>query len=298
MTSGGLPIGDPIGVVLSGDLSNDGDQYQLDIFREYWEPGRKRSDLPQAERDRTEVSGFAQPIEQMKFAYWLGFGNHDAAQSPDASGRDRWVNFTKSRLGYQCANKASYEDNYGSYSWDWGNLHLVQLNTLGFFVNGGDHHYEVDAWLKQDLLDHASDGRPVILFQHYAFTGKDSLDFWPAAYHEDYLNAIKGYNVIAIFAGHDHEPAIDTSTGYTLYRGSTGGDHSNFTPSGVFAVHVTNDYLDVAFYEWCSHGTPTKCEAGKSCAVARCASADVDPAPAVPPVQYNPVYSQHRYIGR
>lgn len=101
----------------------------------------------------------------------------------------------------------------GLYSWDWQDVHVVQLGT--FIANEPrpntssdkfDHisPYNSLNFLKNDLRDQVGkSGRPVILMSHYGFDGF-SNGWWTAEQRRKMWDAIDGYNVVAIFSGHSH----------------------------------------------------------------------------------------------
>lgn len=129
-------------------------------------------------------------------------GNHDGPQG-DTFVVDAIIERNKTRPGV-----ANVSGNGLHYSWDWGPLHLV---NLGIFVGEGerrrdDHHYAPRAsleFLKADLAKHVGDsGRPVILSHHLHL---DAPEYdWPVEDLAAYYDAIRGFNVIAIFNGHTH----------------------------------------------------------------------------------------------
>jgi cytolysin (calcineurin-like family phosphatase) len=146
-----------------------------------------------------------------------------------------------------------------AYSWDWGRLHLVQTHRFA----GDTRKGAVDSlpWLERDLAAHASDGRPVILFQHYGWdsfsterwdpasktfddTGAGDPHWWSDAERAALRTAIKNYNVIAIFHGHQHEDAlIYNRDGLDLFKPKA-------AYMGGFAVaRVTADALEVVLAE-------------------------------------------------
>ena len=130
------------------------------------------------------------------------------------------------------------------YAWDWGPLHLV---NLGIFAGDSDerrkdHHYAPRnslAFLKSDLKKHVGDsGRPVMVSHHLHLSAPE-YD-WPkedlAAYHE----ALKPYNVIAIFNGHTHgsPPRRAVWDGTKLGRDLQGID--SFDPDDAAAAKIHN----------------------------------------------------------
>lgn len=129
-------------------------------------------------------------------------GNHDGPQG-DTFVVDAIINRNKQRPGV-----LHLSSNGLHYSWDWGPVHLI---NLGIFVGAGerrrkDHHYAPRAsleFLKADLAKHVGDsGRPVIISHHLHL---DAPEYdWPAEDLAAYYDAIRGYNVVAIFNGHTH----------------------------------------------------------------------------------------------
>lgn len=101
----------------------------------------------------------------------------------------------------------------GLYSWDWQDVHVVQLGT--FIANeprpntSSDKFEHISPYnslnfLKNDLREHVGNsGRPVILMSHYGFDGF-SNGWWTAGQRLKMWEAIDGYNVVAIFSGHSH----------------------------------------------------------------------------------------------
>lgn len=184
---------------------------------------------------------------------WVGFGNHDRYAGDTANARVR--DYVRQRMGPGCGDVVNMDSETTAYSFNWGRLHLIQLHELGFGTSGGAGFDKglprTLQWLTEDLARYAKDGRPVIVFQHYALSGADSKKDFANAFGTKLLARLAGYNVIALFAGHDHEPRRDRQNGIDIFTGSTGGQHEYHTPSGIHAVRVTSSSLDVAFYQWC-----------------------------------------------
>lgn len=154
---------------------------------------------------------------------------------------------------------ANYDDLSDSYSWDWGKLHLVQMHRFA-----GDTEKGAASglgWLSQDLKTDASDGRPVVLFQHYGWdpfsierwdpiahgfndTGTGKPHWWSEAERQALVSTIAGYNVIGIFHGHEHQTAM-------IYNR---GGLDLFKPKAAFLrgfaiVRVSDDFMDVVLAE-------------------------------------------------
>ena len=105
------------------------------------------------------------------------------------------------------------------YSWNWSDVHFVQLNLYPGNENSPDpdNPYLSPknslAFLIADLDEQVGDSdRPVILIHHYGFDNlsvgnnrsSDHPYIWGDTEIEAYWNAIADYNVIAIITGHKH----------------------------------------------------------------------------------------------
>ena len=152
-----------------------------------------------------------------------------------------------------------YDVDTDCYSWDWGGLHLVQTHR---FAGDTGHGAESSLlWLKQDLATYAADGRPVILFQHYGWdtfsterwdparrtyddNGAGPPHWWGEADRQALLAALKGYNVVGIFHGHQHDTSlVYRRDGLDLFKPKA-------AYMGGFAVaRVTSDGMDVVLGE-------------------------------------------------
>ena len=128
-------------------------------------------------------------------------------------------------------------------------MHLVQLNRFAGDTRHG--HPNGLPWLKENLAKHASDGRPVVFFQHYGFESGNSIGYsnrsrskWTPTEMNRFAEVIRNYNVIGIFHGHDHWTQTPyTWHGYDIF--SPGAAHF-----GQFAiVHVDSDTMDVVYAE-------------------------------------------------
>ena len=144
--------------------------------------------MPPSFRGRTGA------IPQSPFPLYAGLGNHDISAGVSIMPKQTYGHIQFLYRGYSAGGKTvppvirvtsidaastppdprnnnekgDYE--YGSlkYSWDWDDLHLVQLheNLTGQQTRTTSTPALALEWLKKDLKDHARDGRPVILFQH------------------------------------------------------------------------------------------------------------------------------------
>lgn len=220
LASAGRKIGHPLGMVCGGDMTDDGGG-QLKVPGEGWQ-------LKQFANRYQQGSG----PDRLHMPVYAGLGNHDL----DQDGAPPHVDWYRRELrDYVEMNHrtgvffkppvpvANYDVLSDSYSWDWGGLHMVHLQRFGGDTTKGA--VSGLPWLASDLKAAASDGRPVIVIQHYGWD-KFSLERWdpkaetfddqgsgPAHWWSDadraaLLAALKGYNVIGLFHGHEHDAAM------------------------------------------------------------------------------------------
>ncbi len=254
--SAGQAIAPPRGLVIGGDITDDGggqlavpgEGYQLRQFSQRYQEG--------VGPDRLHM-----PV-------YVGLGNHDLDQDGARPHVDWYrremrdyveINHRASVFFKPPVPADNYDVESDNYSWNWGRLHLVQLQRFGGdtrkgAVSGMD-------WLKQDLADSAADGRPVIVFQHYGWdrfsterwdtarmifddAGGGADHWWSDAERSALLDALKDYNVIGLFHGHEHDTPM-------IYRA---GSIDLFKPKAAFkggfaVVRVTDETMDVALGE-------------------------------------------------
>lgn len=188
-----------------------------------------------------------------------GLGNHDLHNGRTAvweSVRDR----------KRITARTQDSDPHPHYSWDWHDVHFVQLNLMPANEKApntphlnNDNHDPMEAltFLIADLALHVGNsGRPVMLIHHYGFDdfsiarGGNLEEWWTAAQRLAYWNAIASYNVAAIFTGHLHiGPNVTSSAkrfiSWTRPDGAAGGPPS--IPTFVSGAARDDAYLDVEF---------------------------------------------------
>jgi cytolysin (calcineurin-like family phosphatase) len=191
---GGGSIGAPRGVVVLGDLVEDG----ADPEAPGWWNGFSTD---------YGVNGEG----RLKYPVYENAGNHDG-------GEDETV-----RRGIRERNKVrpglkSVSPNGINYSWDWEDVHFVSLGLFAGsagddIVNQWGTHF-TGSWrlpgfslgfLKDDLARNVGrSGRPVVLLQHYGWD-RWGLGWWSESERRELAEALRAYNVIGIFWGHTHE---------------------------------------------------------------------------------------------
>lgn len=210
---GGGLVDTPRGVLLPGDLTHESALTQWNAFTNDW-----------------GLNGEG----RLRFPIYEGFGNHDLYN-------DIIPNAIRARNPLR-TGVSHISTNGFHYSWDWGVLHLVCLNLCAgneLDLYSLDPRHSLD-FLVDDLANRVgTSGRPVILYQHYAFDWASTNYWWSEQQRSNLFQAIKNYNVIAILAGHTHDVNFTSWRGLTTYTdGSLGYFDGNF-----FVVHMTQTNL-------------------------------------------------------
>jgi cytolysin (calcineurin-like family phosphatase) len=239
---GGDLIEKPRGVLILGDVIDDGD--------------RMREGRNQSERQYLhflEDFGLDGTDGRLKYPVFEGWGNHDGPPE----GRERFGFSFQSRFKKRNALRLKKKligrvsENGLHYSWDWGGIHFVQLNLYPadrphpktrYSPKYHDPQHSL-AFLKADLAGHAaSGGGPVVLAHHYDLQG---TDWWHEEDRKVYYDAIRRYNIVAVFHGH---------TGTGVYRWKPQGEERDLnvvntgqTENGFFVVQITRDRIRLAY---------------------------------------------------
>lgn len=206
----GGKVGTVSGVILTGDLTNDGMASEFPDFAADW--------------------GLTGRDGRLKFPLYEGAGNHDGApactKDPERGAvRRSIIERNARRVGL--VNKSA---NGLHYSWDWQDVHFVCLNESAGLENDkrypgnpaynrkkGDYGNPPEMslqFLEQDLAAKVgASGRPVVLAQHYGFDGfvfhpwGDKAAWWTEEQALRLWEVCEGYDIIAILSGHDGSEA-------------------------------------------------------------------------------------------
>jgi hypothetical protein len=162
----------------------------------------------------------------LRFRAFECIGNHDvSAESADGFNalQREFIVRNKSRRGDEAFH---YDRHHYHYSWDWGPLHLINLNLFP----GNQHRpvYDREArwnnpvrsldFLRDDLRDRVGDsGRPVILMWHYGLRGWGLEKWWTPDDLAALKKTIEPYNVVLILHGHEHAFAQYVWEGYPVF---------------------------------------------------------------------------------
>ncbi|KAA6456399.1 hypothetical protein DYQ86_24975 [Acidobacteria bacterium AB60] len=198
-------IDEPEAVIVSGDLTHDGLPSEFQTFRLLWETGLS--------------------TDSINLPVAPGYGNHDMDDTCAANNcAKRLWNYFDQILN---AGNVNYDSESHNYSWDWGSLHVVQLNAWAGDTTLGDSlHGSGFSWFVDDLAKVGTQ-RPIVIVQHFGldplsmFGSKTTIPvgWWNSTEWDDlglpkttttftnvkaFLKAIQGYNVVAMFTGHRH----------------------------------------------------------------------------------------------
>jgi cytolysin (calcineurin-like family phosphatase) len=256
LRSAGEKVATPRGIALAGDMTDDGggqtaepeEGYQLLQFSQRYQQGDGQ--------------------DEVHFPVYAGLGNHDLDQDGPKDNVDWYRRELRDYVETSHRPGLFFKpivpaDNYDvasdSYSWNWDGLHLVQLHRFGGDTNKGAASSL--GWLVQDLKQHAADGRPVVLFQHYGWDtfsierwdpaavtfddeGAGPPHWWSEEERATLLDTVKPYNIAGIFHGHEHDvPMIYNRGGYDLFKPTAA------FMGGLGLARVTDGFMDVALGE-------------------------------------------------
>ena len=242
----GDTIGPPVALVTTGDLTHYGHDAELNFYRWLYE---------------NENRGAPYRYEgAIRYPVYVGLGNHDTdGQCTGNLCAIRMFAYVNQRNRTGCMGVTNYDPwalidpKSADYSWDWNDVHYVQLHDWAGSTNYGDttvSHAPGLGWLKDDLANMASTQRAVVLFQHFGFD-EFAEGWWPKTDQAKFYDVIKDYNVIAIFVGHTHEAKKETWNGIDVFYGGAGGEYGH----GYFiAVRVSRTNLDVMSVKWYGDG--------------------------------------------
>jgi len=238
---GGKPISKPLGVLILGDVIDDGDR----IFQGKHQTPRQWL-LFQADFGLDGTDGL---LDYPVFETW---GNHDGPPI----GKDRhgfsFQSQLKARnlLRQEKGLLTGLSSNGLHYSWDWNDVHFVQLGIYPADKQHAEIRYN-SVWhdpqnaltfLKEDLAKHVgSSGRSVVLMSH---CGIDA-DWWHEEDKKAFYESVRGYNVILYLYGH-------SGTGFRQWSPSGEGEILNCvntgqTENGFFVIQITGDRIRLVY---------------------------------------------------
>lgn len=198
---------------------------------------------------------------RLRFPVFEGAGNHDFDMQ---GGYAQWSYVQRDVIARnaQRAAKISTDTNRYHYSWDWGRVHVVNLNVFP-----GDEWRQVYdrptmwndpkgalAFLRNDLKERVgTSGRPVVVYWHYGLRGWGLEKWWLPRDLAALKEALAPYNIALILHGHEHRYERYTWEGYDVVMAPspqfdpdrTKGEQDG-RPKGFVVARMTDDALEMA----------------------------------------------------
>lgn len=212
----------PLALVMNGDLTSYFHFNEVDLYRQYYETGYKLSDIQIEALNVLGYSGYIKPANDptLQLPIFTGLGNHDYENNlgTDMTGDCSDITLDKTHCAKQAVNYIKnmvycgsvknfinplvdrFDEASLAYSWDIGEFHFVQLNNRPNYEASAIGIAPSIPWLKTDLQKATAAGQKIVLNMH---------DFEQS---QDFSDAIKGNNVVALFAGHIHQQAGQIGT--------------------------------------------------------------------------------------
>lgn len=174
---------------------------------------------------------------EVRFPVYDCLGNHDdPGLAAGDSLRAAYIARNKLRRSRRHLNVVGSDSLDYNYSWDWEGIHFVNLNLYsgsvdrGRTIVAGHSAYRSLDFLRADLARHVGkSGRPVFIMQHYAFDGssigtEDKRPWWLDVDAEATYQALKDYNIIALYHGHSHARKNYKWKGFDVFDNGTAMD--------------------------------------------------------------------------
>lgn len=248
-------VGKAAGLIHTGDIIDTGD----------------KNGSQQEQMQRTEWAAFVDDYgltgsdARLKFPVYEVFGNHDAPHGKGLA-LDKIIERNKKRPGV-----VNVAQNGLHYSWDWGQAHFI---NLGLIVGSDQKSPRVARYsalgsldfLKDDLRDKVGNsGRPIVITHHVdvaryttpcqSTTPANSKEWDPCDVNAFY-EAIRSYNVAAIFYGHTHVRNVfkwdgvspKATTGLNVFNADN-GSHFSGDAQAFFYVEMRDKHLLVREYQ-------------------------------------------------
>lgn len=242
--AGGGRVATPRGVIHAGDIIDTGD---------------KQGPLA-ADMQRTEWAAFTQDYGlaggdgRLRYPVREVYGNHDAPQGKG------WVLEQLIERNRRRPGLCQVSANGVHYSWDWGDLHFVNVGLIvgaAKDVTRQRRYAALDSleFLTADLRQQVGDsGRPVVITHHVdiaRYTGACDLQVdtsskeWDPCDVQAYHRVLQPYQVAGIFYGHTHARNIFRWDGQSA-KAVTGRRVFNTDN----ASHFASDAQAFLYVEW------------------------------------------------
>jgi predicted phosphodiesterase len=219
------------GVIHAGDCIDTGDKANVQMQETEWAAFASGFGL-------TGTDG------KLKLPIYEVHGNHDSPRS-DGLALKKIIERNRTRPG-----ATNVSTNGLHYSWDWGNVHFVNLGIVVGQVEGVtrkrryDPHASLDFLISDLKQKVGTSGRPVVLTHHVDMlrysqalpvADKKAAGMeWDPVDVKGFYDALQDYNVAAILYGHTHVRNVFHWDG-TAKRAETGIPVFNVSKSSHFA---------------------------------------------------------------
>jgi len=238
---GGGPIQPPRGVVALGDCIDDGDRV---MNGKHVTPEQYQAFVADFGLDGTDGV--------LKFPVFESWGNHDGPpEGKDKHGFSFQARMKKRNEIRKAKGMISnLSENRLHYSWDWDDVHFVQLGIYPADKQREGVRYSpvwhdpqgALSFLKKDLADKVGQsGRPVVLMSH---CGVDT-DWWVAADWKDFYDAAKAYNVVLYLYGHSGTGLREWAPEGEAKKWQIINDGN--TTTGFFVIQIVGDHIRAGY---------------------------------------------------
>jgi hypothetical protein len=242
------------GVIHAGDCIDTGDQANVKMQQTEWDAFGK-------------MFGLTGQDGRLKLPLYEVHGNHD---SPRGNSMPIKSIIARNKARPSVTNVSP---NGLHYSWDWGNVHFINLGIVVGQVEAVKRKRRYDPlgsldFLIADLKDKVgTSGRPVVITHHVDMMRyaqplpvedkkAESME-WDPADVKGYFDALQGYSIAAILYGHTHGRNVYRWNG-TAKKATAGGipvfnvtksGHFAAKQQGLFYIEVSGDNVTAREYQ-------------------------------------------------
>ncbi len=217
---GGI-VHEPRGVIITGDLTEHDRPSEIEDFTSNW-----------------GLNG----EEELNYPVFETFGNHDGDNV-----RQEIIDRNPLR-----EHEITISDNGLHYAFNWNYVRFIAAGIFpGYEESDGLFNYdpyESLDFIVEDLETNVgATGEPVVIYHHFGFGGHSYPTWWTEDEAEEYYNAIKDYNVIAIISGHEHDHSFEQWEGIDVIN-LPHYDDNIMGENGFAVINITGNKLNAAFY--------------------------------------------------
>ncbi len=233
------------GVIMAGDITQngrDGRCFEKNEIRKF-----------------EEIYGMCGE-RKLKLPLYEGWGNHDYYEWSNPCYKvfnHPAIRYVRERNKYR-PEITNYSRN-GHYSFDWDNIHFVQVNLKPSNEktknkkNIYDPYNALD-FLRNDLDKFVGDSnKGVVIIGHYGLISDWDHDrWWTQEEGDKFLDVVKDYNVISYLHGHAHNTGLYTKNNIPIFNvGSPYYKEYNPDGRGHFTYfHIRNNKLSAIDVSW------------------------------------------------